>query len=273
MRQGRNQSVIIGVIKEKDVNYYYNTDGTLSISIELTIESVFDGKIHTNRIRFFTKETTKLYKGYIKVANDYNVGDRVCIEGSIEMAEFVGRDGKLHTMNNLKGLYIKRLKQDADIKDEVGAVVEAVVLGYSDEIVNGQVTGRKKVQLFTVGYNKSISELQNVYVEASQAEQFTRLYKPNSTGELFIKVNNYVEEIEEQPVVGFGIALNNMMSKTKTVNELIIIGGEAPKLADNYTNEEITEMKKIRELSTQEKNKISAQPIQLTTEFEDPFAA
>ena len=53
------------------------------------------------------------------------------------------------------------------MQDEVGAIVEGVITGIMDEVdkTTGAPTGRKKVELLTVGYQSTITEIQNVYVE------------------------------------------------------------------------------------------------------------
>lgn len=276
MRESKNQLTIIGTVKSKEVKEGYTMAGAATISVNLTIVSKVDGKIHENKVRLWAKETSKLAKGYHTVATKYKAidndgkenADRIKITGSLEMNEYISRDGELKTFNNLRGVFIERVT-DPNVKDEIGAAVECAVLGYIDEISKeGTPTGRKKVSLYTVGYNSSVHELQKAFVPAELAQAFTRLYQPNSTGTLFIKANNYVEVEENpqvqvtQPTLGFGSHLDNMPDNVikNYVNELIIIGGDLPEIANKYTPEDITEMKKIRELSRQEKMSTAPTP-------------
>ncbi|HAU85147.1 MAG TPA: hypothetical protein DCW90_06490 [Lachnospiraceae bacterium] len=277
MRQSTNQLTVIGKLKRKEVKFGTTTNGDNTITVDLVVTSEFENKVHENKIRLWSKESSKLYKGYETVAREYKTeeehgaecADRVKVTGNLEMNEYVSKtDGELKTLNNLRGVFIERVT-NPEVKDEVGAAVECVVLGYVDEVSKtGSPTGRKKVTLYTVGYNNSISELQNVFVGADVAQQFTRLYQPNTTGRLFLKVNNYVE-VEEaaqaaQPMtLGFGVTLDNMPSDNVVrnyVNEVVIIGGDVPNVANKYTLEEIAEMKKLRELARQEKMAVSPQP-------------
>ena len=277
MREAKNQLTIIGTLKSKEVINGVTAAGAETITVNLTIISETDGKIHENKVKLWAKETSKLAKGYHTVANEYKTtdkdgkenADRIKITGSLEMNEYVSRDGELKTFNNLRGVFVERVT-DPNVKDEVGAAVECIVLGYIDEISKtGTPTGRKRVSLYTVGYNSSVHEFQNVFVTAELAQQFARLYQPNSTGRLFIKVHNYVE-IEQnqqvpvvQPTLGFGTQLDNMPGDNvikNYVNELVIIGGDMPATANRYTMEDITEMKKVRELATQEKMSVAPTP-------------
>lgn len=269
LRESNNALQVIGLLKSKEVKYGLTSENVPTITIDLVIASEVDNKIHENRVRLWTKETSKLYKSYKTVADEYKTidehgkenADLVKVTGSLEMNEYVSKtDGQLKVVNNLKGLFVNRVENKETVQ-EVGAVIECVVLGYADEISKeGMPTGRKKVNLFTVGYNNTIHELQNVFVPADVAQAFTRLYQPNSTGKLFIKVNNYVEveenkEVVQQPL-GFGVQLDNMPSNNVVknyVNELTIVGGQQPETVNKYSMEEIAEMRKLRELARNEK--------------------
>ena len=171
---------------------------------------------------------------------------------------------ELKTFNNLKGVFVNRL--NTELQDEIGAVVECIITGTTDEInSDGMPTGRKKVQLMTVGYGSTIHEIQNVVVSKELAQQFTQIYPINSTGKLYLKIHNYaeVEEVTEKPVLGFGTNLNNMPDSVvkNYVNEIEIIGGDAPNVANRFTLEQINEMKKQRELARNEKmNKVPQTP-------------
>lgn len=279
LRQCFNALTVVGTVKSKEVKYG-NLNGDTTISVDLLIASKEDDKIHENKIRLWAKSTSKLYNSYVTVANEYKSmnehgadADRVRISGSLEMNEYLSGT-ELKTYNNLKGVFVNRL--DKDLKDEVGAVVECVVTGISDEInKDGMPTGRKKVQIMTVGYNSSIHEIQNVIVEKELAAQFVQMYPVNSTGKLYLKVNNYeiIDETkqEDKPNVGFGNALSNMPDSIAKdyVREVIIVGGDAPNIANRFTLEQIEEIKKQRELSRNEK--LNSAPSQSPSGFGNGF--
>lgn len=276
MRECKNQMTIVGTLKSKKVETGTSKGGHPYISMELVVVSKDGDKIHENRVSFWAKESSKLAKGYHTVKEEYKsieqdgeeAADRIKITGSIEMNEYVSKDGELKTFNNLKGVFVERVT-DPNMKDEAGVALECVVLGYKDELdkKTQTMTGRKEVLIYTVGYNSAIHELKNVFVSADLSQQFVKLYSLNSTGRLFIKINNYVELLEPEEKVdaaktlGFGSQLDNMpedISKNY-VNELLIIGGDMPSVANKFTMEEITEMKKLRTLAQQEK--IAAKPV------------
>ena len=62
-------------------------------------------------------------------------------------------------------------------------------------------------------------------------------------------------QTQQTPHVGFGSALTNMPDTTikNYTNEIIIVGGDVPNVANKFTTEQINEMKKQRELAKQEK--------------------
>ena len=275
LRQCYNALTVVGTLKSKEVKYGTTDNGDSTISLELTIVSNESDKIHENKIRFWAKNTSKLYNSYVTVANEYKTiandgaanADRIKVTGSLEMNEYFNTNAnELKTYNNLRGVFINRL--DKDLVDEVGAVVECVITGHVDEISKeGAPTGRKKVNILTVGYNSIIHEIQNVVVEKELAQQFTQMYGINSTGKLYLKINNYSEKAEDeqqaQPQIGFGSTLSNMPDTVvkNYINEIVIVGGDMPSVANKFTVEEINEMIKRRELSRNEKmNSVPSTP-------------
>lgn len=273
LRQCFNSLTVVGTLKSKEVKFGTTANGDSTISLDLIVASNDVDKVHENRIRLWAKNTSKLYNSYVTVANEYKTiaehgadADRVKITGSLEMNEYYSSNaGEIKTYNNLRGVFVNRL--DKELKDEVGAVVECVITGTSDEISKeGVPTGRKKVNILTVGYGPSIHEIQNVLVEKELAQQFVQMYPLNSTGKLYLKVNNYSvksEPEETTQTIGFGTALSNMPDTAVKdyISEIIIVGGDMPNVANRFTIEQIGEMKKQREMARNEKmNSAAATP-------------
>lgn len=275
MKEARNQLVVVGTLKSKNVKRGLTRSGENYISMELVVESKCGNQVHANKIKFWTKATSKLARGYETVAEEYKTiaehgeenADRVKITGSLVMEEYVSKaDGELKTFNSLKGTFVERV-EDASVVDAVGAEVDCIINGFTDEIKDGKLTGRKKVSIYTIGYNSTVNELQNVYVIAEQADAFARLCPPNTCGQLNIKVENYCEvtEIETPqtaPTLGFGATLENMPTSNvskKYVNELLIVGGDMGK-GVKYTAEEIAEIKTLREKAKEEKMSVAPTP-------------
>ena len=271
LRQCFNSMTVVGTLKSKEVKFGTTTNGDSTISLDLTVVSMDGGKIHENKIRLWAKNTSKLYNSYVTVANEYKTidehgtdsADRIKITGSLEMNEYYSSvANEVKTYNNLRGVFVNRL--DKELQDEVGAVVECIIVGTSDVITKeGMPNGRKKVQIMTVGYGSTIHEIQNVYVEKELAQQFTQMYPLNSTGKLYLKINNYAEvaetQEEQKPTLGFGSTLTNMPDTTvkNYVNEIVIIGGDMPNVANRFTQEQITEIKRQREMARNEKMNVA----------------
>ncbi len=288
LRECENRAVVIGMLKDKEVKYDKTKDGTNTdtISVKLTIvsdENLPDGskRIHENQIRLWAKKTSKLFSSYQTVANEYKAmkdfgdkADMVQVTGSFELNEYA-KDGVLKQSNNIRGVFVNRLEGD-NIIQEVGAQVECVVTGVSDEMKDGKMTGRKKVNLLSVGYNSRIHEFQNVFVQPDLANDFTRMFTIGSTAMFTFKIDNYSVEVEQeqnqaQQTLGFGRGLNTQFGTVKNYfNEAVIIGGSAPYVdARKFTNEQIAEMKKLREMAQAEtlKSAPATPPITSQTGF------
>ena len=72
LRQATNSIVIIGTLKALDVKEG-SKDGVKSISMTATISSKVGDQVHENKVNFFAKENSKLYKGYKTMATEYKV--------------------------------------------------------------------------------------------------------------------------------------------------------------------------------------------------------
>lgn len=264
LRQCFNSLSIIGTLKSKEVTYGTNTSGDPTITVELVVASQDAERVNEHRVKLWAKNTSKLYSSYVTVANEYktldkdgHAADRVKITGQLEMNEWCSGSDMI-TRNSLRGVFVNRLEDD--LPDEVGAVVECVITGIMDEISKDmKPTGRKKVSVLTVGYGPSIHEIQNIVVGSELASQFMQMYPVNSTGKLFFRINNYSEKVEQEevakPQIGFGNPLSNMPDTVvkNYINEVVIVGGDVPNVANRFTPAQIDEMKKQRELSKQEK--------------------
>lgn len=292
LRECDNRAVIVGKLKEIETKYDKTKDGTNTdtISVKLVVvtnENLPDGnkRLHENTVRLWAKKTSKLFSSYQTVANEYksmkthgDKADMVQITGSFELNEYA-KDGQLKTSNNIRGVFVNRLEGE-NIIEEVGAEVECVVTGISDEMKDGKMTGRKKVNLLSVGYNSRIHEYQNVFVQPELANDFARTFPINSTAMFIFKVDNYSIEVEnkqqnQQSALGFGRGLNTQFGIVKNYfNETIIIGGSAPYVdAKKFTNEQIAEMKKLREMAQAEalKSAPATPPITSRTGFGTSF--
>ena len=276
MKQSENNLVLVGTVKSKSVRRG-NIGGTPTISLDVVVQSKIGDKVNEVKASFFAKQGSKLYTGYetsaneLKTIKDNGVGDRVRITGSIDMNEFLTKDGQFVSNNKLRGLFCNRLAENDTTQDAAGVVVECVVLGTSDEMKEGKMTGVKKVQAYVVGYNDSIIELKDLVVAPNLAGQFANIYQPNSTGKLYVNINNYAmvgtsENTQQQVQTAFGSTLSVMPTEVKSyVNNLEIVGGDMPLVMGKYTMEEIAQMKQLREQAVQKVMSTPAKPQTTTT--------
>lgn len=280
LRQATNSIVIIGLLKALDVKEG-SKDGVKSISMTATISSKVGDQVHENKVNFFAKENSKLYKGYKTMATEYKVEkDRVQITASLEKNRFMS-NGEIIANNRIRGIFANRI-EDASIADQVGGVIECVPVSVIDEMKNGEMTGRKIVKVYCPAYNSNIHDFDFI-VESNLAGAFSQYYPVGCTAEMIVRVNRYAvvdtdkQEQQQQPVF-FGETLPTMPNDTVTtwVNEITITGGRQPKVEGNgaYTSEEIHEMKRLNELAIEKLKSTPAQPpVTAAHAFgEDPFA-
>ena len=261
MRESQNKLTIVGTLRDKKVNYGVTKAGDNYISVDLTIESEENGKVSANKVNLWAKQTSKLAKGFNTVAEEYRTivehgkenADRIKIEGTYEMNEYV-KDGELRTTTRAKGLFVSRV--DESVKDIAGVKMECVIMNTTPEIKDGSVTGRVISKLFSVGYNNLINEFGGVVVEKELAQQYQQTFPIGTTANLFIRLDNYAEVEETQQTdmpLAFGQALDGVGGTTSKnyVNQRVIVGGQP--VINKYTQEEIQEMNKLRELAKNEK--------------------
>lgn len=267
MKQSINNAVVVGLLKSKEVRYGQNKNGDY-ISLKLTIESkLADDKVNVQRVECFAAATSKLYKGFQTVANEYKTidengrenADRIKVTGSISLNEYVGSDGEFKSFPKISGVFVNRLDESNVNPDECGVVLECVVDNVIDEIgKEGLPSGRLSVKILTVGYNDRISEFEDVKVGADLAPQFKKLFPVGTTAKFSIALYNYAEidesqQAQEAAVPGFGQTFSNIDTTVKNfVNEKVIIGGDMPIVLGAYSKEDIENMKKLREVAKAE---------------------
>lgn len=270
MREAQNKLTIVGTLKDKKVKYGTTKAGDAYISVDLTVQSEEQGKINVHKVNLWAKQSSKLAKGFNTVAEEYKTinehgaeaADRIQVDGSLDMNEYV-KDGELKTFTKIKGIFVSRV--DETVADVSGVKIECVVMNNQPEIKNGTTTGRVLTKLFSVGYNNSINEFNNVVVEKELAQQYQQMFPVGTTANFFVRLDNYVVVEEtaqaENAPMAFGQALAGVGASTvkNYVNENVIVGG-LPVVMGKYTNEDIQEMNKLRELAKNEKLQAPSTP-------------
>lgn len=235
-----NKAYLVGELKSKEAKWgTMKTDVnvktialTLTVLTEVKNPTTGETQIHTNIARLWTKEGSKLYKGYEEIANNYKTkdenngeGEYVMISGSMEMNQYVDRNNEVKTTNNFRGLFANRVDKN-NMQEEAGLIVKGVVVGYSPIQEKGMLTGDYNVKFLTVGYGDNIHDIQNIIVKKDIANGFMEYCPINTTTTLTIRINRYAEvETTTVQSVTFGQQLNNNYQTTaKFVQELELIG-------------------------------------------------
>jgi hypothetical protein len=266
LRELTNAVRITGTLKEMNLEIKPNKkDPTVKqIQGNIVILSVVDGKANEHRVELFAKDTSKLFKGYETVKNEYKAIDTVGVEnatrltvtGSVDGNDYYGQDGQLREVNRIRGLFVNRV-DDAAVQDEAIAQIELVVKNLrplTDK--EGIETGEYAIDAFTVGYNQSVIVLKNLVVGEDLAEVITGNYQAGNTGKLTFNINNYAE-IVEKPVSpdagGFGIQVEIGDEVKNYTRNLKVVGGFPPYYDERaFEEEDIVLANRIRALKLQE---------------------
>lgn len=267
LREAQNNAEVIGTVKKINIEEKVSRNTGKPMIIGDVVVEVKDGDIVNNiKCKLFSFKLKKdgtengLYKGYKTVMDEYQQGDRVRVNGNITINEYYNAAGNLVSFNEVKAVFFNRLEgEEANKKDKAVVTVETVIEGMSSEIsVDNIPTGNLNVDAFTVGYNGTVIPLKNVIISEELAETFQNMYIPGSTGKITLKINNYATLTEEETVsevAGFGSS-ERVESNVVTdyTNNLEIIGGDLPYSdgVNNYSQEEIENAHKVRELELQQ---------------------
>jgi hypothetical protein len=289
LRELSNNVRIVGTLKSIDLEVKPNKNDPsvkqIMGSITVMVEDKVNNRVHEHDINLFAKESSKLFKGYLTVKNEFKAADvvgaehadRVQITGSIDENIYMGSDGKLKEFNRNRGLFVNRVdaksleKQPGLANDESLAQIEIVVENIrplTDK--EGIETGEYAIDAFTVGYNNGVTKLKNIVIGQDLADVITENYEVGSTGKLTFALNNYVEleelEQEQDPFAsqgGFGVTTDISNGPIKHyVRELRVIGGFPQYLDERALDEDDVKLaKQIRALKVQEiQNSVPATP-------------
>lgn len=265
LRELANNVRITGTLKEVNLAVKPNKKdpGVKQIQGNIVIIVKIDNKVNEFRVELFAKETSKLFKGYQTVMNDYQPADKVGIDqadrltvtGSINGNDYISGDGQLVETTRNRGLFVNRVT-DPSVPDEAIAQIEIVVKNVkplTDR--DGIETGEYGIDAFTVGYGSSVTVLKNIVVPEKLVDVITENYQIGSTGKLTFKMNNY-QEVVEKPVDdaagGFGIQVDIGNEATNYVRNLEVIGGFPPYFDERaYEEEDIALANRTRALHLQ----------------------
>lgn len=174
IEQTLNKLSVTGVLVENGLEIHNEGEenefigGTLTIRTEDSSEHAL--KFYANRFKKdkdgnFTREESKLYKGYrtvmdeyvdLKMASEEVPATQVTVNGNIDVSDFLDKqDGSLVTANKLSGKFASKAKD----KDEHKAKFElmGIISKLSQETKkDGTPTGNGLIVLDVIGYNGKI---------------------------------------------------------------------------------------------------------------------
>lgn len=289
LRELANNVRIVGTLKEVNLEVKPNkldpTVMQIMGNIVVIVEEKSKNRIHEHTVNLFAKHTSKLYKGYMTIKDQFkpadvvgkDAADRVSIVGSIDENIYMGQDQQLKEFNRIRGLFVNRVdeaalsKQPSLANDEAIAVLEFVVTNLRPKTdKEGIETGEVCIDSITVGYNNGVHSLHDVIVGTDLVDVITENYEINSTGKLTFAINNYVEleEREVDPFAstnegGFGVQVDISDGPIKHFfRELRVIGGFPPYFDERALDEDDIKLaRQIHALKVQEvKNNVPAVP-------------
>lgn len=258
LRRLKNNVVVIGTIKSKNLEVRKSEAGANYITGKLVVQSNINNLINEHVIEVFVMASSKLYSGVVTVMNEYKTieadgmanADRIKVGGILKLNEFKNNQGILVQYNQVRGMMFNRLDKTSDVQDMADASIETVVEGFEAVVKDGLATGEYLVKGFTVSWNNEVVEFKDVLVGQEVAQAFMNLYPQNSTGRLVFQLRSYVEEVKQASSFGFGatVDIKETFETTKRYTRSIrVIGGDVPFFGSKeYTPEEIYQAKQLR---------------------------
>lgn len=281
--ESTNNVIIMGILKELDVEEKSTADGRDYVSCKATVkvDQDINGKVAANEIpiRMFsmklkkgTNEVSKLYTGIVGLKQKFT-SLAACPEDQPELASKVaitnGRieenmwadpnSGEIRTGFQISTNF---MNPPRDYEEQAVFELSGVILGRQEETdQNGDPTGRLKVKFAVVKYNGNVDVI-NLIAESEGAVNHIQSNwvdgdTVNVNGKISINQSTKVW-YEEQ---GFGEPIKR--SKTETRRELIILGGSPSGLEEDrsYDSDDIKAAlaeRQARAEQTKEKAKVGS---------------
>lgn len=273
LRETLNIVEIVGTLKEKNLEYYTLDDGRESIRGNVVVEVKEGDKIHNHKIEVFSMKLNQkgnisgLFKGYETVMNEYkdkvsypDEADRIAVQGSIDINDFMTNNGEFVSNNRISGLFFNRLAEERPDR----AVGNLEVIINSKELTaqtdpSGLPTGNMVLNGYSVGYfNKKdnmnkIIPINDILISQGLYQQIKPYYLYGETVKISVALNNYaVVEKKEEPATTFGEVVDLDITNTY-VNEIRMTGGEMPYQDDRkFNDEDKVLVEKYREAAVQD---------------------
>jgi hypothetical protein len=241
IREAINEVFIEGILKEKNLELATidTENGKAEVIRGDLVITTSENSEH--RVRIFANKYTKenkensVYKGLVTVMNDYisiaealkngqteENADKVRIKrGKLGLNEFYTPNGELRSFPIVTTNFINRVDKNFDPKAEFS--IEAYFVSFKPEMKNDEETGRLVINTIIPLYGGKVIPLTFIAEDEDVVDYLQTNYEVNKTGKVWGELINTVDvtRIEEK---GFGKSKEKII--TKTINELIITGGE-----------------------------------------------
>ncbi len=260
LRRTDAKLTVVGTIAEIDLKGY-NKDGEELVegqqieSIRGTVTVKTDDintvpfRVYVNRLTKDGKENAQ-FKGIQTVMSEYKsiaqVGadgaTKVRVSGNLDLSTYKGQDGQLREgVMRFNASFFNRIKAGEEFTPKSDLNVEIFIRRFVPEMVNGEETGRIKVEGWTTMYNKDNGvALEPITLIAPETDGIADAIQSNfemgQTARIYCDVVNSVRTITtEIPVV---IGKPRVETRTEYRQELVITGATPAYGEDdaNYLN-------------------------------------
>lgn len=258
LKQMTNTATVRGTLKTNNLELSVDNTQQSIIRGNLTVEFQDQlGNINNVRAEVYVREfkldgnENKMFASYKTIMNEYKdidshgqeEADEIIITGELNSNEYIDRSGVLINTSRLRAVFVNRFdetkKQHTSTPVGATVVMGAIVDSLSDEYdAEGLPTGRKKVEIYTVGYNNNVSKFDKVFIPEQLAEQSEGFFYKGFNGLITLAIKHYAEVSEvktEAETLGFGVGASDPARViTNYKDELWLVG------ADMFRNESDT---------------------------------
>lgn len=260
VQQTENKAFVIGVLKEKKIDFKVSSNGRQMASGKLVVicdTPVGKGEIEVRVMQFADKKDgtpNSLFKALETIENTYKSvvefgeenADTIIIDGSLEDETYYSvNKGDFVEKLQIKGTFIKRAEANTPHVCKVG--FEGLITKTTPK------ENELEVEMVGIGY-QGVAVPLTTTVPEHLVGAFQGRYMIGSTATLYMAILNVVKVKEEEKEMGFGEGLGKKI--TTTINKRIVVGGEMPKyqgIAGALTDETVKQGLALRQAKLESK--------------------
>ena len=253
-----NRMEVVGELVALKLEQKLTKTGKQMIMGNVDVEVVKDNNVNVIELKVLAMAGNKMYTSLQTVMNEYKtrqidgVGDKVRIQGSVELNEYMGGDGILKSFNICNGRFFHRLSEaeHANLGGDKAILTLGGTYMSNKEVLDneGLPTGEYEVDIFGRTYNSTSKEndkincLKGLKMSGELFEIFENEFTVGENVTLNIEINRGIvvrEETTEKK--GFGV-------QPKVVNnsyrwDYQIVGGTSQGMAEE---EDLEQLKMLR---------------------------